>query len=261
MTDREVGAKQTVAPSLETIKLAGEKASTGAIKVMVETLRLYDPDTRQFVAEFSVRPGDLEISGETRGHRAADGRIVGTTAGFVTTKLDGATQEQAFTTDGWTSGFVSQGKGNPGKRDRDIALAMAVGFEERNHRSAGKPMTLNAIFELLSTDRNWRLLDADSLGNAYARGHKLLKAACFTVFARTPQIGDDATTADAVALVKERSMFEAENEANWVYFGFPWIWRRGQYTIEQTDQVCPLKLTSVNGQCTYDKTGIKVKDS
>ena len=50
-------------------------------------------------------------------------------------------------------------KGNPGTRDRDIALAMAVGFEERNRRLAGKPMVLTAIFELLSSDRNWRLLD------------------------------------------------------------------------------------------------------
>jgi hypothetical protein len=261
MTDRKIDAKKTIAQSRATIESSGEKASTGAITVVVDALRLYDPDTLRFVAEISVSPGDLVISGETRGYRAADGRIVGTTAGFVTTKLNGAAQEQAFKIDGWTSGFVSHGKGNPGTRDRDIALAMAVGFEERNRRLAGKPMVLTAIFELLSSDRNWRLLDADSFGKAYFRGQKLLKTACFTVVARTPQTDDDATPVGAVALVKERSSFTFESEANWTYFGFPWLWRRGKYTIEQTDQVCPLKLTTVNGECTYDKSGIKVKDS
>jgi hypothetical protein len=254
-------AKTTIAQPKAIVEASGEKASTGPMTVIVHRLRLHDPDTLRFVAEFSVSPGDLVISGENRGHRAADGRIDGIMAGFVTTRLDGVAQELAFTTKGSTWGFEARCKGNPGKRDRDIALVMAVGFEERNHRMAGTPMTLTAIFEMLSTDENWHLAEADVLRKAYLRGKKLLKAVCFAVLARAPQSDDDATAVGAVALVKERSEFNFQSAGNWSYIGFPWLWRRGRYTIEHTDLVCPLKLTSVNGECSYDKSGIKVKDS
>lgn len=254
-------AKTTIAQPKAIVEASGEKASTGPTTVVVHRVRLHDPDTLRFVAEISVAPGDLVIRAENVGMRAADGRIDGTVVGFFVTRLDGLTREQPFILQGSTRGFERLGKGNPGKRDRDIALVMAVGFEERTHTMAGTPMTFTAIFEMLSQDMNWHLADADVLKKAYLRGKKLLKTACFAVLARTPQGDDDATAVGAVALVKERSEFNFQSEGNWSYMGFPWLWRRGHYTIEHTDLVCPLKLTSVDGNCTYDKSGIKVKDS
>ena len=232
------------------------------MNIEVKTLRLYDPDTLRFVVELLPSPESFVIRGENSGHRVADGRIVGTMAGFVTQKVDGLVQEQAFTAKGWTSGFEKTGKGNPGKRDRDIALAMAVGFEEYKHRVSGANVPDTVIFEALHHDAKWHLHDAESFGKAFQRGTKLLKAACFTVFAKKPQSDDDSSVVDVVALVKERnSEFNVQSQNDWSYIGFPWFWRRGHYTIERTDLVCPVRLTCVGGVCSYDRKGAKVKDS